>query len=66
MPAPVVDVHTHLVPKGWPDLAAACGGDGWPWLRVDSEREAMIMVGEAGWRPLGAAAWDPGVRAADM
>ena len=19
---PVVDVHTHLVPKGWPDLAA--------------------------------------------
>ncbi len=23
MAGPVVDVHTHLVPKGWPDLAAA-------------------------------------------
>lgn len=21
--APVVDVHAHLVPKGWPELAAA-------------------------------------------
>ena len=41
---PVVDVHTHVVPKGWPDLAAACGGSGWPWLRVDSERAAMFIT----------------------
>ncbi len=63
---PVVDVHTHLVPKGWPDLAVACGGTGWPWLRVDSERAAMIMVGETEWRPIGVQAWDPGTRRADM
>ncbi|WP_062437117.1 amidohydrolase family protein [Herbidospora daliensis] len=66
MAGPVVDVHTHLVPKGWPDLAAACGGTGWPWLRVDSERAAMIMVGETEFRPIGAQAWDAATRLADM
>ncbi|MGC4939050.1 amidohydrolase family protein [Kribbella sp. DT2] len=61
-----VDVHTHLVPKGWPDLAGACGGTDWPWLRVDSERAAMIMVGETEFRPVGPQAWDTGVRRTDM
>ena len=66
MTGPVVDVHTHLVPKGWPDLAAVCGGDGWPWLRIDSERQAMIMLGEREFRPVGAQAWDPATRCEDM
>jgi aminocarboxymuconate-semialdehyde decarboxylase len=61
-----VDVHTHWVPRGWPDLAAECGGTGWPWLRVDSERAAMIMVGSAEFRPIGPAAWDAPTRLADM
>ncbi|MCR3722124.1 MULTISPECIES: amidohydrolase family protein [Prauserella salsuginis group] len=64
--APVIDVHTHVVPHGWPDLAAECGGSGWPWLRIDSERDAMIMVGDTQFRPVGAACWDREVRAADM
>ena len=63
---PVVDVHTHLVPRGWPELSAACGGSGWPWLRLDSERSAMIMVGEVEFRPVGPQAWDPATRLADM
>ncbi|HEU4948573.1 MAG TPA: amidohydrolase family protein [Kribbella sp.] len=66
MAGPVVDVHTHLVPKGWPDLSIACGGEGWPWLRIDSEREAMIMVGDTEFRPIGARAWDPATRLAEM
>ncbi|WP_370461420.1 amidohydrolase family protein [Micromonospora sp. Llam0] len=61
-----IDVHTHLVPKGWPDLAAACGGTGWPWLRVDSERAAMIMVGQTEFRPVGPQTWDPATRLSDM
>ncbi|MGC5053766.1 amidohydrolase family protein [Micromonospora sp. DT48] len=64
--SPVVDVHTHVVPKGWPDLAATCGGSGWPWLRIDSERAAMIMVGETAFRPVGAECWDADTRLADM
>jgi aminocarboxymuconate-semialdehyde decarboxylase len=66
-PQPVVDVHSHLVPKGWPDLSTVCGGgSGWPWLRVDSERSAMLMVGEAEFRPVGAEAWDAATRLADL
>jgi aminocarboxymuconate-semialdehyde decarboxylase len=61
-----VDVHTHLVPKGWPDLAAACGGSGWPWLRLDSERAAMIMLGDSEFRRVGASAWDAATRLDDM
>jgi aminocarboxymuconate-semialdehyde decarboxylase len=61
-----IDVHTHLVPRGWPDLAAVCGGTDWPWLRIDSERAAMIMVGEHEFRPVGANCWDVGIRLSDM
>ncbi|HEX2772071.1 MAG TPA: amidohydrolase family protein [Micromonosporaceae bacterium] len=66
MRGPVIDVHSHVVPKGWPDLDAACGGSGWPWLRVDSERAAMIMVGETEFRPVGAECWDAEARLSDM
>ena len=63
---PVVDVHTHVVPNGWPDLAVVTGSDGWPWLRVDSEQAAMIMVGDGEYRPIGAACWSAAERLADM
>jgi aminocarboxymuconate-semialdehyde decarboxylase len=56
-----IDVHTHYVPAGWPDL-----GEGRPRLRVDSEREAMIMVGSREYRPVSSSAWDAEVRVADM
>ena len=57
----VVDVHTHLVPHGWPDL-----GPGAPWLRVDSERAAMIMLGDKEFRHIGPQSWDPAARLTDM
>src|SRR4051794_9003303 len=56
-----IDVHTHYVPAGWPDL-----GEGQPWLRIDSERAAMIMVGSTEFRPVVSNAWDAGIRIADM
>ncbi len=62
----VIDVHTHLVPKGWPDLRVECGGEEWPWLRIDSEREAMLMVGELEFRQIGSPCWDAHHRLADM
>ena len=62
----VIDVHTHFVSRGWPDLSAVCGPGQWPHLRIDSEREAMIMVGETEFRRVGADCWDPDVRFADM
>ncbi|MFC5993618.1 amidohydrolase family protein [Pseudonocardia hispaniensis] len=56
-----IDAHTHFVSRGWPDL-----GDGQPWLRVESEREAMIMVGSKEFRRIHSDCWDANVRLADM
>ena len=61
-----IDVHTHFVPRGWPDLAAQVGPGSWPWLRADSEREAMIMVGSTEFRRIDASCWDAEARVADM
>lgn len=56
-----IDVHTHYVPAGWPEL-----GDGRPWFRANSERDAMIMVGSAEFRRIKSDCWDAAVRLADM
>ncbi|GGT21062.1 amidohydrolase family protein [Nonomuraea spiralis] len=58
----VIDVHTHHVPKGWPDL----GWPGAPRLRVDSEREATILVRDREFRRIQDDCWDPRVRLARM
>jgi len=66
-PTRVIDVHTHYVPKGWPDLAEAAGpADDWPWLRLESEREATIMIRSAEFRRIQADCWDAEARLADM
>ncbi len=67
MTADAIDVHNHNVPRGWPDLAvAAGGGDNWPSLRIDSERDAMIMMGSQEFRPVTDSAWSADTRLADM
>jgi len=59
-------VHTHVVPQGWPDLALECGGAGWPWLKIESEREAIIMIRDTEFRRVDSSCWDPALRRADM
>jgi aminocarboxymuconate-semialdehyde decarboxylase len=62
-----IDIHTHYVPKGWPDLEQETGCVGpWPTLRVDSEREAMIMLGEKEFRPITDNAWHAEARLEHM
>ena len=56
-----IDVHSHSVPRGWPDLGADQ-----PSLRVDSESEAMILLDGQEFRRVTAECWDPEVRVADM
>jgi aminocarboxymuconate-semialdehyde decarboxylase len=58
----ITDVHTHYVPKGWPDL----GWPGAPRLRVDSEREAMILVNDRDFRKIQDDCWDPRARLEKM
>lgn len=60
--APVIDVHTHVVPPGWPDL----GSPDDPWLRMDSASEATIMRGDREFRRITDACWNADTRIADM
>ncbi len=55
------DVHTHYVPKGWPDLGA-----GAPSLRIETETDAVIMLGDRVFRRIKANSWDAAARLADM
>lgn len=61
----VVDIHSHVVPAGWPDLSGLGPGP-WHWLRVDSAREATIMLGESEFRRITDACWLADTRVADM
>ena len=66
MTPPVIDIHSHYVPHGWPDLQEAVGGGDWPSLRVDSATQATIMLGEHEFRRISDACWNADLRLADM
>jgi aminocarboxymuconate-semialdehyde decarboxylase len=59
--ADAIDVHTHYVPAGLPDL-----GPGAPSLRLETERDAVIMLNGAPFRRIRSDCWDAEVRLADM
>ncbi|WP_328393790.1 amidohydrolase family protein [Nocardia sp. NBC_00416] len=61
----IIDIHTHYVPKGWPDVSAAGGPDA-PWLRIESEHDAMIMMGSREFRRIQSDCWDAETRLRDM
>ena len=67
---PVVDMHTHFLPKQWPDLAAKFSADTssnpWPSMRHTEPGKAMLMLGDKDFRPVYEACWDPAVRLAEM
>lgn len=64
---PTIDIHSHYVPHGWPDLSEVVSPrTDWPWLRVDSQREACIMVGSKEFRRVTDDCWDAEVRLAAM
>lgn len=64
----VIDIHAHYVPKGWEDLGKATGDHSrpWPWLRVDSEKQAMMMVGDTEFRPITDNSWNASARLEEM
>jgi aminocarboxymuconate-semialdehyde decarboxylase len=60
-----IDLHTHILPEKWPDLAERYGCEG--WLRLDHHKPccARMMIGEQVFREIESDCWDPAVRLAD-
>ena len=48
----VIDIHSHFLPREWPDLEARFKTPDWPWLKhLDSDR-GMLMLGKREYRPV--------------
>ena len=58
----VIDIHTHFLPRSWPDLAARFGSTDWPWMRHSAGGQAMLMLGQREFRPVSEACWNAAVR----
>jgi len=61
-----IDVHTHILPPGWEDLASEFGIAGWPSLKQHSTCQATIMLGEREFRKVTDQCFAPVTRIADM
>lgn len=73
----IVDIHSHFLPKTWPDYAKIYGGADWPWLRHEGPKpggtygygrscDAMLMLGDKEFRPVTRACWDVQARLKDL
>ncbi len=60
-----IDLHTHMLPKAWPDLCERYGYGGWVRLEHTCEGCARMMVDDKCFREVEANLWDPDVRVAD-
>ena len=57
-----IDLHTHILPREWPDLDAKYGYSG--FVRLEHHRPccARMMIGERCFREIGDNVWDPARR----
>ncbi|MHC4081398.1 MAG: amidohydrolase family protein [Planctomycetota bacterium] len=60
-----IDLHTHILPREWPDLRERYGGDGWVRLEHTGPGCACMMIGNRCFREVQDSAWDPARRIAD-
>ena len=61
-----IDVHTHIMPPKWEDLASRFGIAGWPWVKRHSACSACIMLGDREFRQVTDQCFVPTRRIADM
>jgi len=54
-----IDIHTHILPRDWPDLDAKYGYSG--FVRLDHYKPccARMMIGERVFREITDNVWDP-------
>ncbi|MGE0563752.1 MAG: amidohydrolase family protein [Pseudolabrys sp.] len=61
-----IDIHTHIMPPRWDDLASRFGIAGWPWVKERSTCAACIMLGDREFREVTDQCFAPARRIADM
>ncbi|GAB4372530.1 MAG: amidohydrolase family protein [Acidobacteriota bacterium] len=57
-----IDIHTHILPRDWPDLEARYGYPGFIRLEHHAPGRARMMQGARFFREIEANCWDPDVR----
>jgi aminocarboxymuconate-semialdehyde decarboxylase len=57
-----IDIHTHILPPTWPDLADKFGYGGWIQLEQVDACSAHMMRDGAHFRTIASNCWDPQVR----
>lgn len=70
----IIDIHTHILPRDWPDLAERFGYGGWVKLVHDQPGCARMVIDELDadgrrvsrtFREVQANCWDPAIRIAE-
>ena len=64
--SPFVDVHSHVMPTGFPAAPNEAAKARWPCMHCHSSTEATVMIGETPFRKLDARSWDVATRIEDM
>src|SRR5438445_11462977 len=54
-----IDIHTHILPRDWPDLDAKCGYGGFVRLEHYKPCCARMMIGDRVFREITDNVWDP-------
>ncbi|MAC19060.1 MAG: 2-amino-3-carboxymuconate-6-semialdehyde decarboxylase [Phycisphaerae bacterium] len=65
MTSPVVDLHTHLLPERWPDLAEKFGYEGWISLDHCAPCRAKMMMDGRNFREIDDRCWSAARRIED-
>jgi aminocarboxymuconate-semialdehyde decarboxylase len=61
-----IDLHTHIVPREWPDMRERTGYGGWVSLRSDGPDAARMVIDDTFFRAVERNLWDPAVRLEQM
>ncbi len=57
-----IDLHTHILPESWPDLASRYGYGGWVSLQHHAPCRARMMIDGKSFREIGDNCWLPARR----
>ncbi|KAM4698181.1 2-amino-3-carboxymuconate-6-semialdehyde decarboxylase [Rhinophrynus dorsalis] len=61
-----IDIHSHILPKTWPDLKQKYGYGGWIQMQHDCKGEAKMLKEGNIFRVVQSNCWDPEVRLQEM